>query len=97
MSVYTIFPSPWCVPVDLYTILGLPWCVSVYTILAYLGVCHYIQFYLFRGKPIVAVEDYLVPGESTSICRRDVARFMLDIAVKGDWKKTCVAITSKRD
>ena len=39
-------------------------------------------------------EGQEVPGGSKLVCRRDVAKFMLDTAESGTWKKTCVAIAA---
>ena len=39
-------------------------------------------------------EGQIVPGGIARVCRRDVARFMLDTAEAGTWKKTCVAVTA---
>lgn len=46
------------------------------------------------GKPVKTHEGQEVPDAGRMICRRDVAKFMLDTAESGNWKKTCVAITT---
>ena len=54
-----------------------------------------VILYFHLGKPIkTARESQVVPGAGQFIRRRDVAKFMLDTAESGDWKKTCVAITT---
>ena len=52
------------------------------------------MLYFHLGKPVKTHEGQEVPGAGKLICRRDVAKFMLDTAESGNWKKTCVAITT---
>ena len=39
-------------------------------------------------------EGQTVPGGIARVCRRDVAKFMLDTAETGSWKNKCVSITA---
>jgi len=47
------------------------------------------------GKPIPFQEGQSVSGNpSYMCCRRDVARFMIDVTENGEYKRKCMAITS---
>ncbi len=58
-------------------------------------VCIWHNIVIFAGKEIVAVDGYCVPGVPMRIRRRDVAKFMLQCVVNGEWKKKHVAVGVK--
>ena len=50
---------------------------------------------IFAGKPLKFHEGLRLPDKERHVCcRRDVARFMLDVSEKGEFKRKCMAIAS---
>ena len=72
--------------------------IDVYVLVLFTVTCLIFVFVYFEfilpGKPLQAHEGQIVPGGSYLIRRRDVAKFMVDAAENGNWKRACVAIAT---